>query len=143
MPKILVAECKQESSSFNPLRSRYEDFRIAVGSEVVRRHRGVGSEMAGALHIFGDHPGTEVVPAYSARSITSGGVVAAAAFHRIAREFLAAVQAVPTPDAVYYSLHGAMEAEDEDDTEGFLLAETRRLLGERLRLSSPSTSTAS
>jgi microcystin degradation protein MlrC len=35
-------------------------------------------------------------------------------------------------DGVYFSLHGAMEAENEHDTEGFLLAETRRLLGERI-----------
>jgi microcystin degradation protein MlrC len=132
MPKILVAECKQESSSFNPLRSHYEDFRIAQGIEVVRRHHGVGSEMAGALRVFGGRADAEIVPTYSARSITSGGVVAAAAFDRIAREFLAAVEAAPAVDAVYYSLHGAMEAENEHDTEGFLLAETRRILGERV-----------
>jgi len=132
MPKILVAECKQESSSFNPLRSGYEDFTVAVGEEVTRRHRGVGSEVAGALRIFEGESDVEIVPAYSARAITSGGILEAAAFSRIAREFLGAVRAAPAVDAVYYSLHGAMEAENEHDTEGYLLAETRRLLGERV-----------
>ena len=132
MPKILVAECKQESSSFNPVRSHYEDFRIAVGGNVVRRHHGVGSEMAGALHIFADRADIEIVPTYSARSITSGGVLGAPDFDRIAKEFLGAIQAAPPVDAVYLSLHGAMEAENEHDTEGFLLAETRKILGERI-----------
>ncbi len=132
MPKILVAECKQESSSFNPVRSHYEDFSVAAGENVVRRHHGVGSEMAGALHIFADRADIEIVPTYSARAITSGGRLGASDFDRIAREFLDTIRAAPPVDAVYFSLHGAMEAENEHDTEGFLLAETRKILGERI-----------
>jgi len=132
MAKILVAECKQESSSFNPIPSHYQDFSIAIGPEVLRRHTSVGSEMAGALGVFATQPDVQVVPAYSARAITSGGVLAAADFDRIAREFLAAVRSAPPVDAVYFSLHGAMEAQNEHDTEGFLLAETRKILGERI-----------
>ena len=132
MAKILVAECKQESSSFNPVPSHYQDFSIAVGPELLRRHAGVGSEMAGALGVFATQPDVQIVPAYSARAITSGGVLAAADFDRIAREFLDAVRSAPPVDAVYFSLHGAMEAQNEHDTEGFLLAETRKILGERI-----------
>ncbi len=132
MPKILVAECKQESSSFNPLRTHYEDFRIATEDDVVRRHRGVGSEVAGALRVFATRADIQIIPTYSARAITSGGVVATADFDRIAREFLAAERAAPAVDAAYFSLHGAMEAENEHDTEGFLLAETRKILGDRI-----------
>jgi len=132
MPKILVAECKQESSSFNPLLSHYADFRVVVGNEVLARHRGVKSEMAGALSVFAGRPDVQVLPAYSARSITSGGVLAAPDFDRIAGEFLDAVRTAPPVDAVYFSLHGAMEAENEHDTEGFLLAETRQILGEQI-----------
>jgi microcystin degradation protein MlrC len=132
MPKILVAECKQESSSFNPARSHYEDFTIAVGGEALARHRGVKSEMAGALTVFDAHPNLQIVPAYSARSITSGGELDAAGFDRIAGGFLEAIRKAPAVDAVYFSLHGAMVAENEDDTEGYLLAETRRILGEKI-----------
>ncbi|MBI3959449.1 MAG: M81 family metallopeptidase [Chloroflexi bacterium] len=35
-------------------------------------------------------------------------------------------------DAVYFSLHGAMTAANELDPEGYLLAETRKILGERI-----------
>jgi len=132
MPKILVAECKQESSSFNPLLSPYEDFSIAAGDDVLVRHRGVRSEMAGALSVFGARAGVQVVPAYSARSITSGGELDAGGFDRIAREFLDRVRAAGAVEAVYYSLHGAMVARNEDDTEGYLLAETRKIVGEEI-----------
>ena len=132
MPRILVAECKQESSSFNPVPSRYEDFTVAVGNEVLARHRGVKSEMAGALSVFGSRPDVQVVPAFSARSITSGGELDAAGFARIAREFLDAIRTAPAVDGVYFALHGAMVAENEHDTEGHLMAETRKILGERI-----------
>jgi microcystin degradation protein MlrC len=134
MLRILVAECKQESSSFNPVLSRYEDFSIAAGNDVLARHAGVKSEMAGALSVFGARADVQVVPAYSARSITSGGELDAAGFDRIAREFLDGVRAAGPVDAVYYSLHGAMVARSEDDTEGYLLAETRKIVGERIPL---------
>ena len=35
MPKILIAECKQEVSSFNPAPSHYEDFVVAFGAAVL------------------------------------------------------------------------------------------------------------
>ncbi len=84
MPKILIAEWKQEVASFNPGLSRYEDFRVSFGDDVIDRHRDVRSEVVGALSVFESRAGVQVVPAYSARSLTSGGILAAADFERIA-----------------------------------------------------------
>jgi microcystin degradation protein MlrC len=130
--KILIADCKQEVASFNPVLSHYEDFRVSFGDDIIARHRGVRSEVAGALSIFESRAGVQVVPAYSARSITSGGILAAADFARIGQEFLSSVRGAGSVDAVYFALHGAMAAESEDDPEGHLLAETRTILGERI-----------
>lgn len=132
MPRILIAECKQEVSTFNPVPSGYEDFTIRRGAEVLHYHRRVRSEVGGALSVFDAAPGVELVPAYSAHFITSGGTLADTAFQRIARELLASVQAAPQVDGVYFSLHGAMATESEGDPEGYLLAETRKLVGERV-----------
>lgn len=132
MPKILIAECKQEVASFNPTPSHYDNFNVSFGEDIVARHRGVRSEMSGALGVFASRAGVEIIPAYSARSLTSAGTLAASDFDRIASEFLAAIRNAPTVDGVYYSLHGAMAAENEDDPEGFLLAETRKILGEKI-----------
>jgi microcystin degradation protein MlrC len=112
--------------------SHYEDFRVSFGDDVIARHRGVRSEVAGALSVFKSRAGVRVVPAYSARSITSGGILAAADFERIAREFLSGVRGAGSVDAVYFALHGAMASENEDDPEGYLLAETRKILGEQI-----------
>lgn len=40
MPHILIAECKQEVSTFNPCLSGYDDFNIFRGVELVRHYRG-------------------------------------------------------------------------------------------------------
>jgi microcystin degradation protein MlrC len=128
--RILIAECKQEVSSFNPVPSGYEDFVVMRGEEILKRHRGARSEVGGALSIFDECAELKVVPTYSARSITSGGILAAAGFQRLVRELLEGLEAVGAVDGCYFSLHGAMAAENEDDPEGFILAEARRVLGE-------------
>jgi microcystin degradation protein MlrC len=133
MPRILINECKQEVSSFNPVVGHYDDFSICWGDQMVARHRNVGTEVGGALRVFSQHPGVEVVPGYSACAVTSGGTLGDASFRRIAREFLDAVRgAKEAVDGIYLSLHGALAAESEDDVEGYLLAETRKIVGEKM-----------
>ncbi|MBI5802770.1 MAG: M81 family metallopeptidase [Verrucomicrobia bacterium] len=132
MPRILIAECKQEVSTFNPVLSGQEDFTMRHRQEVLNYHRRVRSEVGGALSVFDATPGVELVPTCSAHFITSGGTLADAAFKRIAGELLASIKAAPAVDGVYFSLHGAMATETEGDPEGYLLAETRKILGERV-----------
>ena len=132
MPKILIGECKQEISSFNPVLSGYQDFEIGRGQEILDYHQGVNTEVCGALGVFQAAPDVTLVPVYSARMIVSGGTLAQADFERIKREFLDAVRAAPPVDGIYLSLHGAMAAEDEDDPEGLLLAEIRQIVGEQI-----------
>lgn len=129
MPRILIQECKQEISSFNPVPGRYEDFLIATGEAMLAYHRKVASESGGALEVFAGHPEVEVVGGYSARASTSGGTVADAAFERIAGGFLQAVRDAGRLDGVYLSLHGAMAAQTEHDVEGYLVEHTRRIVG--------------
>lgn len=133
MYRILIAECKQEVSSFNPAPSSYSDFEIVFGDAVLaRHHRGVQSEIAGALPVFAARDDVEIIATYSALPITSGGTLRAADFAQIVGELLGSIRAVPALDGVYLSLHGAMSAEGEHDPEGFLLAEVRKILGEQI-----------
>src|SRR5512145_2386564 len=133
MPRILISECKQEVSSFNPVLGNYADFHVCWGDDLVARHRNVGTEVGGALRAFSLHPGVEVVPGYSACAVTSGGTLGDASFKRIAQEFLDAVRgAKEAVDGIYLSLHGALAAESEPDVEGYLLAETRKIVGEKI-----------
>ncbi len=132
MSRILINECKQEISSFNPVLGRYEDFATSFGQEVLDVHRGVSSEVGGAITVFEQAPEVELVPGYSARAITSGGTVADPDFARIASEFLDAVRKARKIDGIYFSLHGAMAAQTIDDVEGYLLQETRKIVGEQI-----------
>jgi microcystin degradation protein MlrC len=132
MPRILIAECKQEVSTFNPVLSGYEDFTIRHGQTILDYHRRVRSEVGGALSVFDATPGVELVPTCSAHFITSGGTLADAAFARIAGEILSSIKAAPPVDGIYCSLHGAMATQSEDDPEGWLLAETRKIVGEHV-----------
>ena len=132
MPRILINECKQEISSFNPVAAHYEDFLIGRGAEFLAYHRPVRSEVGGALDVFATRPELELIGGYCARGITSTGTISAAAFARIAEEFLGAVREAGPFDGIYFSLHGAMASEDVDDCEGYLLERTREIVGERI-----------
>ena len=132
MPRILINECKQEISSFNPVVAQYEDFLINRSEEMLAYHRTVRSEVGGALNVFDGRVDYELVGGYAARGITSTGTLSAAAFRRIAEEFLAAVRAAGPLDGIYFSLHGALAAEDVDDCEGYLLERARAIVGEQM-----------
>src|SRR5436190_22081045 len=127
MPRILIAECKQEVSTFNPHLSGYEDFAVRRGDEILNYHRTVRNEVGGASSVFESTSGVETVPAYSAFFITSGGTLASDAWRRIAEEFLESIRSAPPVDGVYFCMQGAMAGEDELDPEGWLLAETRKI----------------
>jgi len=135
MPRILIAECKQEVSTFNPHLSGYEDFGIRYGDDLLAYHRTVRNEIGGAIEVF-EQAGAEIVPAYSAFFITSGGTLAEPAWQRIAEEFLDSIARVirspESVDAIYFCMHGAMASQQQHDPEGWLLAETRKLVGERI-----------
>jgi microcystin degradation protein MlrC len=131
--RVLIAECKQEVSTFNPALTGYDDFVISFGEHVVSFHQGVRSEIGGALNVFSE-AGVEVIGAYSARAITSGGTLSAAGWKQITDEFLTAIRQAPEVDGVFFAMHGAMCAEGEIDPEGYLIQESRKILGEEVPL---------
>ena len=129
MPRIFIAECKQEISSFNPVICTYDNYAITSGQSLFDYHTDIESEITGALSIFRNRSDLQLIPGYSARS-SSAGPLAQESFDRIASEFLEQVQQNATNiDACYFAMHGAMGATTELDPEGYLLQETRQILG--------------
>jgi microcystin degradation protein MlrC len=126
--KVLIAECFQEISSFNPEPSDFSYFRVQKGEDVlVQRHE--ESAIGGALAVFATRSDVEVVPAYSAEA-ESAGILSGNSWKRLASEFLDSIATrIDTVDALYVSLHGAMAAEGELDPEGYLLTRIRELAG--------------
>ena len=121
MHRILIAECMQEISSFNPLPSDYGYFTIQRGDGSAgparpqqhdrRRARRVRSARGYRRGADLRRPLAQRRPALRRRLAT--------AFRRAARRRRGPHRA--RSDAVYVSLHGAMGAEGELDPEGFLL----------------------
>ena len=132
MRRILVAECKQEVSTFNPHPSGYGDFDIRRGAALFDYHRTVGSEVGGVLDVLGSVADVEAVPTYGACFITSGGPLAAPDWRRIEAEFLDALRTAPPADGAVFCMHGAMAGPGEWDPEGRLLEGAREILGPRL-----------
>jgi microcystin degradation protein MlrC len=128
VPRILIAECMQEISSFNPVHSDYDYFRVQHGKDMLAQ-RGLNTAVGGMLSVLEGRRDVEIVPAYGARS-GSAGLLSAPGWQRLSGEFLEAVEAkLKDVDAVLVSLHGAMAAEGELDPEGFLLMRLREMAG--------------
>ena len=135
MPRIVIAECKQEVSTFNPTPSRYEDFRIVRGAAMVDYHRGGGEEVSGAISVFDADRSVQILPSFGASANTSGGVLSAESFQCLSGDFLRSLAEAGPADGVYFCLHGAMQAENEDDPEGYLLRKHAASAAKKSRLS--------
>jgi microcystin degradation protein MlrC len=133
MRRILLVECMQEISSFNPLRSDYSDFTIQRGDELLRQ-RGLNTAIGGMLAVLEPRDDVVVVPVYGAQA-PSAGPLAAADWQRLSGELLSAVEArAAEADGILVSLHGAMGADGELDPEGYLLREIRRMSGPHTKI---------
>ena len=129
MYRVIIAEWKQETATFNPVLTCYDDFRIHRGADVLAAYASTKTELAGAMEVFGPED-VEVEPTIAAAAV-SGGPVAAADFERLLVELLEAAHGHRDVDGLYLCFHGAMAGEAEDDPEGRLLAELRGMFPDR------------
>ena len=129
MQRILIAEVKQETATFNPALTLYDDFRIYRCADIVEKYRGTSTELSGAFDIFDKRGGIDIVPTVAADSV-SGGYIEAAGLDRLLGEMTEAVRANAKVDGAYICLHGAMAGENEPDPEGRLLTAIREALGD-------------
>ena len=124
MPTVLIGELKQETATFNPAATHYDDFSVYVGQELIDAFQATKTELAGALEVFAEAD-IDVVPSLAASAV-SGGPVIQTDLDRLIEDLLQAASLHPYIDGLYLCLHGAMAGEHEDDPEGFLLAELRQ-----------------
>ncbi|WP_028550678.1 M81 family metallopeptidase [Paenibacillus sp. UNC451MF] len=130
--KVLIGSLIQESNTFTPARSSMEDFyrHHWVIGEAIRDLR-TENELWGFMREAVDE-GIEAIPVLSANAVSSG-MLTAQAFAELKtslRELLqTAFRDAGSCDGVYFALHGAMVAEDCDDTEGELIAVIRQCIG--------------
>ncbi len=124
--KIAIASILQESNTFSPVSTRYEDFDPVFGRAVLRRHEGKLTEMGGFLDVLRAER-AEVRPVCAAWAITANRLVRAD-FERLGDAFERNLRRAKA-DGLLLAMHGAQTAEGEDDVEGHLLERARRVLG--------------
>ncbi len=132
MFRILIAELKQETATFNPAPTTYGDFQIHAGDEILRAYSETRTELAGAFDVFQKTRTDEIqiVPTIAAAAV-SGGRILDAALDRLLTSILDQARRNSDVDGAYLCLHGALAGVSEVDPEGHLLTKLREILGDK------------
>ena len=129
--RIAVAEIAQETDSFSPLRaglSEFESYGLFRGAEIVEKMVGAGP-IGGLLEVVSEQAkSVELVPLLRAWG-GAGGAILDTTFAQFRQELTDRLRAAGPVDAVFLALHGAAATESEDDLEGIILEDVRRLVG--------------
>lgn len=124
--RVIVAEMKQETATFNPALTRYEDFRIVRGQRLLDTYRGTRTEVSGAIDAL-EASGCEILPGLAAAAV-SGGPIATPDLDRLLEELVTSVEdQAERADAICLCFHGAMAGQEEGDPEGRALREIRQV----------------
>ena len=130
MKKILIAGCNQEISSFNPVTCDYDFFQIYREEGIREFNTGLNSYIGGAIDELENIDNFEPIFTYYAEG-SAAGPLEQSSFLRISEEYFHSIKKYAGKiDGVYLSLHGSMGTTEELDPEGFILEETRKILGE-------------
>ena len=124
--RIAIASILQESNTFSPVYTRYEDFTPVFSEAVLERHRGKLTEMGGFLDVL-DRVRVDIAPVCAAWAITANRLLRPD-FEKLVKAFEAGLRKA-RPDALLLAMHGAQTAEGEDDVEGYVLSLARTMLG--------------
>ena len=124
---IAIASMLQESNTFSPVPTYYDDFSPVYGEAVLERHRGKLTEMGGFLDVL-DSAGVPVAPIYASWAITANRLVRPD-LERLLENFRQGLRAAEPVDGLLFAMHGAQTAEGTDDVEGLFLGATREILG--------------
>ncbi|MGI4745572.1 MAG: M81 family metallopeptidase [Janthinobacterium lividum] len=116
--RIAVGGIHIECSTYNPVETAYDVFRVARGTSQF------ASPMFGFLE---DYPAT-FLPTLHARAIP-GGPVTAAAYTALVNEFLDRLRAHGPVDGLYLAMHGAMFVTGMEDAEGDWISRARAVVG--------------
>jgi len=139
MMRILIGGIIQESNTFSPKKSTFQDFRSFIyqrGDELLRST--MENEIAGFIStIRSRDTKAEIVPTLFSMAVSSGSLTDDG-FSELQEhldisldEALAVGEQI---DGVLFAFHGAMVAEGYDDATGELIAQLRRKIGEAIPL---------
>jgi len=132
--RIAIASYGQETSSFSPLPTTLDTFALYglyQGEEILDKCRQVGA-IGGFLK-----SAEEAAVDWTPLPIVHGwagahGPLTAETLDYFAQTLRAGLRAAQPLDGMFFALHGAAVADSVPDTEGYLLDEVRRIVGDEL-----------
>ena len=137
--RIAVAELAQETDSFSPVLAGLADFEtygLFYGEDVIQRMQGAGP-IGGFLDVVAERTdNVELVPLLRGWA-SAGGPICDETFSQLRGELLDRLRAAGKLDAVFLSLHGAASSVSEDDVEGAVLEDVRRVVGNSVPIAVP------
>ena len=130
--RIAIARFGQETSSFSPVATTLDSFRLYGlydGPEMLEKYESVGA--TGGFLDAAVEAGVEwtPVPLFGGWAGASG-IITDETLQYFEEKLIAGLQAALPVDAFFFDLHGAGQAASQPDTEGHLLAISRRILGD-------------
>jgi microcystin degradation protein MlrC len=131
MKRIVIAKYGQETSSFSNVSTTLDTFRmfgLYEGAEILDRWDGVGS-MGGFLSAVKEYPfDVSLIPIISGWA-GANGVITASTLAFFEEKLLTGLRSAGEIDGIFFDLHGAGQAENAPDSEGYLLQKIRELVG--------------
>lgn len=132
--RIALGVLSHEANCFSPQPTGWAEFasrQVARGAEMLAGWESTRTEQAGAMSVFSQEPGCEVLPTLAARG-PSGGPALREVFQALLEELLQRIEGALPLDGVLLVLHGAMMAEGEPDCTGEALARVRGIVGPKV-----------
>jgi microcystin degradation protein MlrC len=118
MMRIAIGGIATECCTFSPILSRQEDFTVVEGDGLF----GLDN------YLFLQDSSATILPTFDARALP-GGKVERATYEAFKTQFLRSLQNALPLDGLYLDMHGAMNVEGMDDTEGDWYEAARKIVG--------------
>ena len=126
-PRIGVVSIVQETNTFSPKPTTWDDYTVMVGWSAVESLGGTNTEFAGAMTALQDH-GVEAVPVVAIWALPSGPVTDEA-FGRLLSLLDRELRRAGRLDGLVMSLHGALVTESDYDADSSLIKAARGRVG--------------
>ena len=127
-PRIGVASLVQETNTFSPRPTVWEDYTVLVGKKAVSSLKRSNTEFAGAFSAL-RRMGSEPVPLLAAWALPSGKVTDET-FGRLADLLDGCLEKAGRLEGLVLSLHGAMVTESVFDADAALIEVARQRIGD-------------
>lgn len=132
--KVFFCRFNQESNSFNPVLTGFEDFNIVAEPKAVMTENGKAGITVNGIYKTLNDAGYDLIPGLF-MGVGSGSHVKHEVVEYFIQNTLSALSQLKDLDAICISMHGATMSDTSDDVCGDILESIRNAVGEKVIIS--------